>query len=62
MDNTNHLRTIHFGKFKGKTFAEVYEYKDYCEWILTKGKKEGWTNYNEFYDYIIKRNISDMKP
>ncbi len=61
MDNAQHLQSLTFGKLKGKTFAEAFEYKDYCEWILSKGKKEGWSNYNAFYDYIIKRNINENR-
>jgi len=46
---------INFGKHKNKTFRELLEFKEYCEWIL---EQDDFGN-QKLYDYI-KENINDI--
>ena len=44
-----------FGKYKGKTFEEVFEeHPDYCDWILTQTtpRNKGFKN---FYNWLSKK-------
>ena len=47
---------INFGKHKNKTFRELLEFKEYCEWIVEQGED---FNNKKLYDYI-KENLTDL--
>lgn len=54
-----HLKTITFGKYKGKEFSIVYNDKNYVDWCLQKdGKIENNDNFIAFIQYIKDRKRS----
>jgi hypothetical protein len=54
----NAVKNISFGKYRGKTFAEVYaEDEEYCKWVLRKGTDAKHANWDAFYKYIVLMDL-----
>lgn len=52
MDPTS-IKTVQFGKYRGKHFEEAYADKNYCKWCLSVcDGKSSQANVLAFIDYI----------
>jgi hypothetical protein len=53
MDPTS-LKTIQFGKYRGKQFEDAYQDKNYCFWCLSVVNGKSQPNFLAFIEYIRK--------